>query len=178
MDDINTIEKCLAGDKKAFSFLVQKYQKKAFAHAIAILGNHEDSLDAIQDAFLDAFKALGSFDKSRQFYPWLYSILRNRCFKILSNKNKVIKVDTDYLVILASSQKETLETQTYLIEKALLELDSKDREILTLKYLDELSYEEIASMLDIPTGTVMSKLYYARIRFRDEINKFRKKENE
>ena len=77
MDDPPAIRNCQAGDKEAFRHLVERYQDQAIGHAIAILGNREDALDALQDAFLDAFNALRQFDVGRRFYPWFYVIIRN-----------------------------------------------------------------------------------------------------
>jgi len=93
MDDSSGIQKCLAGDWESFRHLVEKYQARAVGHALAIVGNREDALDAVQEAFLDAFQALGGFDQERQFYSWLYAILRNRCFKLLAGRKR-LEVDS------------------------------------------------------------------------------------
>ncbi len=89
MDDLRSIQKRGAGDWEAFRYLVEKYQARAVGHALAIVGNREDALDAVQEAFLDAFQALGGFDEERPFYPWLYAILRNRCFKLLASRKRL-----------------------------------------------------------------------------------------
>jgi DNA-directed RNA polymerase specialized sigma24 family protein len=70
LDDPVAIERCRAGDKEAFRHLVERYQAEAMEHAVAILADREDALDAVQDAFFDAYQALSRFDTSRQFYPW------------------------------------------------------------------------------------------------------------
>jgi RNA polymerase sigma-70 factor (ECF subfamily) len=177
MNDTEAIKNCLAGETESFSFLVKKYQYEAFGHAITILGNSDDALDAVQEAFLDAFRTLKKFDVSRRFYPWLYTILRNRCFKMLATHRKEVKTEFGKLEILSiPAEKESLDKVT-LVEKALLEMSPEDREILTLKHLDGLNYEIIAERLDIPVGTVMSRLYYARRRFREKVISIRKSEN-
>ena len=173
MDDKEAIKKCLAGEKESFSFLVERYQNEAFSHAAAILGNIEDARDAVQDAFLDAFRSLEKFDSSRRFYPWLYTILRNRCLKIMLVQKKLTKIEPG---ILAMPQDEVSRANTELVETALLELTPQEREILTLKHLDGLSYENIAERLDIPVGTVMSRLYHARMRFREKVKRIQAKE--
>src|SRR5262249_17252472 len=89
MDDSLAIQKCLEGDWESFRRLVEKYQGRAVGHALTIIGVREDALDAVQEAFLDAFQALGRFDQERQFYPWLYAILRNRCFKLLASRKRL-----------------------------------------------------------------------------------------
>ena len=174
MDDIEAIKKCLAGEKESFSLLVKKYQNEAFSHSAAILGNIEDAHDAVQDAFLDAFRSLKKFDRSKRFYPWLYTILRNRCLKIVQTRKKFTKFEPG---ILSMPPEEALRAETELVEQALLEVSPQDREILMLKHLDELSYENISDRLNIPIGTVMSRLYHARMRFREKVKRIQEKEN-
>ncbi|MGI8788810.1 MAG: RNA polymerase sigma factor [Pyrinomonadaceae bacterium] len=159
MDDAAAIEKCRKGDREAFRFLVERYQKQAVAHSTAILGNREDALDATQEAFIDAFQSLGRFDTTRRFYPWFYVLLRNRCFKMTARKR--LTEDITETEILAA-RKGVSPEESFALEKALLSLSSEEREIITLKYLDGLSYEELAEHLQIPRGTVMSRLFYAR----------------
>jgi RNA polymerase sigma-70 factor (ECF subfamily) len=159
MDDAAAIEKVQKGEREAFRYLVESYQTQAVAHAVAILGNTEDAKDAAQEAFIDAFQALKTFDKTRRFYPWFYVLLRNRCFKMTAKRRE--NVDIEELEIIAPQSNLQREEQLAL-EAALLALSKEEREIITLKYLDGLSYDEIAERLEIPRGTVMSRLFYAR----------------
>lgn len=169
MDDPTAIEKCKAGEADAFSYLVRKYQSEAIGHALAILGSREDALDAVQQAFLDAYRTLERFDILRRFYPWLYTILRNRCYKILASRKKHAAVSLDEVEILAQPRKGSSGVEAALLERALRELSPEDRELLTLKHLDGLRYDELAQRLGIPSGTVMSRLYYARKRFQQKV---------
>ena len=168
MDDPIAIKRCKAGDKDAFRYLVERYQIEAMGHALAILADREDALDAVQEAFLDAYQALGKFDMSRQFYPWFYTILRNRCFKLLVRRRKNVGLSLDDALILAPVSEAPGEDRLAL-EHALLELSPAERELLTLKHLDGLSYDELAERLQIPRGTVMSRLFYARKRLREKL---------
>jgi len=169
MDDSTAIQKCKAGETQAFSHLVRRYQAEAIGHAVAILGSLDDALDAVQDAFLDAYQAVGRFDASRRFYPWLYTILRNRCFKMLASRQKQVAAGMHGVEILAQTAKDSCGGAAGIVDRALRELAAEDRELLTLKHLDGLSYKEIAEILGIPVGTVMSRLYYARERFRQSV---------
>lgn len=175
MDDSAAIKKCQAGDKDAFRYLVERYQAEAMGHALAILADREDALDAVQEAFLDAYQALGRFDTSRQFYPWFYTILRNRCFKLLVGRRKNVGVSLDDAIILEPVGEVSPEIRLSL-EHALLELSPAERELVTLKHLDGLSYDELAERLEIPKGTVMSRLFNARKRLREKLasNSFRR----
>ena len=174
MSDGDAIRKCREGDRDAFRDLVTRYQTEAVGHAVAILGNRDDALDAVQEAFIDAFQALAQFDTTRRFYPWLYAILRNRCFKILATRKRHQAESTDDLEILAPSPGMSRE-ELLLLERGLVALSPEHREIITLKHLDGLSYEELAARLDIPVGTVMSRLHHARKNLREKLSRrFRK----
>ena len=168
MDDPIAIERCKAGDKDAFRHLVQRYQVEAMGHATAILADREDARDALQEAFIDAYQALRRFDTTRQFYPWFYTILRNRCFKWLSSRKRNAQPGLDEAVLLESSN-ETKPEERLALEHALLDLSPADRELVTLKHLDGLSYDELAERLEIPKGTVMSRLFHARKRLRENL---------
>jgi len=168
MDDHAAIEKCRAGDNEAFRHIVEHYQAEAIGHATAILGNYEDALDAVQEAFIDAFQALDQLDLSRRFYPWFYVILRNRCYKLAHSRKKREMSSSDEMEILAPAASIRPE-ELMLLEQALLELPIEDRELVTLRHLDGLSYQELAERLEVPQGTIMSRLYHARKQLRERL---------
>jgi RNA polymerase sigma-70 factor, ECF subfamily len=159
MEDAAAIERCLNGEKEAFRFLVERYQKQALAHAVVILGSSEDAPDATQEAFIDAFRSLKSFDRTRRFYPWFYVLLRNRCYKMTRQRRATENIEETEIL---APREGVPDEERFALEKALLSLPEEDREIITLKYLDGLSYEELAEHLQIPKGTVMSRLFFAR----------------
>ena len=168
MDDHAAIERCRAGDNEAFRYIVERYQAEAIGHATAILGNQEDALDAVQEAFIDAFQALDQLDLSRRFYPWFYVILRNRCYKLVHGRKKREMSNSDEMEILAPAP--TIRPEdSMLLEQAMLELPAEDRELITLRHLDGLSYQELAERLEVPQGTIMSRLYHARKKLRDRL---------
>jgi len=171
MDDPTAIQNSRRGDSEAFRHLVERYQREAVGHAFAILGNREDALDAVQEAFIDAFQALDRFDLSRRFYPWFYTILRNCCYKLAASRRRRETSSTDELEMLAPMPDATSE-ETLLLERALRELSPQERELLTLRHLDGLSYEELAERLDVPQGTVMSRLYQARKHLRQRLARY------
>ena len=165
MDDSATVHRCLQGDSNAFRTLVERYQGRALGHAMAIIRNRDDAQDAVQDAFLNAHRALHTFDRGRVFYPWFYAILRNCCYKLLARR----RVDAvDHAVRLDLLESHTLPVDDRLaIERALAALSPTDREVVMLRHFDGLSYAELAESLEIPVGTVMSRLFNARKRLRD-----------
>jgi RNA polymerase sigma-70 factor (ECF subfamily) len=165
IDDSEAIRQCASGCASAFQILVERYQREAFSHALALLGAREDAADAVQEAFLDAFVALPSFDSTRPFYPWLYVVLRNRCFQSLRIRKRRPNAHDGRAVrleLIASPSSDAFAD----LEEALWSVSLEDREILTLRHFDGLSYAELAERLSIPPGTVMSRLYHARTRLR------------
>ena len=159
MDDRDVIERCLKGETESFRFLVERYQAQAVAHGSAILGNREDARDAAQEAFVYAFQALAKFDQTRRFYPWFYVLLRNRCFKLIGKRQAAENIED---AVILAPQSGVSGVERIALERALRELSREEREIVTLKYLDGFSYDEIAELLQIPRGTVMSRLFSAR----------------
>lgn len=166
MDDAEAIKKCQLGDREAFRHLVERYQKRAVAHAKAVLLNRDDAEDAVQEAFIDAYRAIGRFDTSRTFYQWFYVLLRNRCYKMTARRRPTENLDD---VQLLAAQSGTLDDTRLELEKALHSLTHEEREIVSLKYFSGLSYDELAAYLQIPRGTVMSRLFYARQRLQGKL---------
>lgn len=166
MDDAEAIKRCQQGDREAFRHLVERYQKRAVAHAVAILFDRDDAEDAVQEAFIDAFQAIGRFDTARTFYQWFYVLLRNRCYKLTAKRRPAENLDD---VQILASQPGTVADTRFALEKALRSLTHEEREIVTLKYFDGLSYDELAMHLQIPRGTVMSRLFYARQRLQGKL---------
>jgi RNA polymerase sigma-70 factor (ECF subfamily) len=163
MHDAEAIRRCREGEVEAFHHLVQKYQRRALAHARALTGNAADAADAAQSAFLDAFRHLRRFDESREFYPWFYVLLRNRCFKqSVRSQDRASANDHAEAAAPGVNSPEDL----YDLRTALDCLSADDRELIVLKHLDGWTYDELAERLDIPRGTVMSRLFHARQRLK------------
>src|SRR4026208_798807 len=116
MDDAEAIKKCQLGDREAFRHLVERYQKRAVAHAMAVVLNRDDAEDAVQEAFIDAYRAIDRFDTSRTFYQWFYVLLRNRCYKMTSRRRPTENLDD---VQLLAAQSATHDETRLALEKAL-----------------------------------------------------------
>jgi len=176
MDERHAIQLCVKHrDPVGFEFLVHKYRREAFAHAFALLGNQEDALDACQDSFARAFAAIPGVRELPQFYPWFYCILRNRCLNLLarrqtSNRYRELEQREPDRSVNSETPGSLLEMQEerQRVQHALKALKPEHREILVMKYAQEHRYEEIAGILGIPRGTVMSRLYHARTALREE----------
>ncbi len=172
MKETQAINLCIEyRDPIGFEFLVQKYRKLSFYTAFSMLQNKEDAYDACQDAFEKAFKKILSLNHLDQFYPWFYVILKNICLNMLARQNvkqKHVNIITfqDGLKKEASAEQLIYENQEQqLVVQVLGQLKSEFEEILILKFFDDKSYQEIAAILKINKGTVMSRLYYAKKAF-------------
>lgn len=176
MDESYAIKLCLKyRDPTGFEFLVKKYRREAFFHARALLGNQEDAADACQESFTRAFLAISRLTYLDAFYPWFYRILRNCCLNMIRKRRSASKYKAEKKredsgaqdVSNPSDVMEKQEEQTF-VWKALQTLQPEFREILIMKYIKGLRYDEISELLNIPRGTVMSRLYYARKAFREK----------
>jgi len=153
-----------AEDRKLFENFVKGNMKRAYFSALSILGNHDDAMELSQEAFLRAYRYFPSFDKSKKFFTWYYKILRNLCMNnIRDNKNRkevgLLENMAEKITLDSSIEKDELKIA---VENALMKLEPADREIIILKEFENHSYKEIAELLNIPIGTVMSKLFYSR----------------
>jgi RNA polymerase sigma-70 factor (ECF subfamily) len=158
-----------SGDKKALAALVEKHKKMAFRTALGLVGNREDAYDISQEAFLRVYRSADTYDQKQPFLPWFYAIIANLSKTWLKRRQVAAKrslplEETEYLVSdNASPERQVIEAETIQrLRDALMRLDFDDREIITLQHFRGMSYDEIASTLGIPRGTVMSRLYYAR----------------
>lgn len=155
------------GDKNALGKLVERHKKLAYHVALGLVGNRDDAFDISQEAFLRVYRSAGTFDEQKQFMPWFYTIISNLSRTWLKRRKRNEAVDIDdvsYLLVDKSNpemefNKKQAVTQ---LHEALRALPFDDREIVTLQHFRGMSYDEIAELLDIPRGTVMSRLYYAR----------------
>ncbi len=164
MDDSVLIEKAKKGDMEAYEKLVKKYMKKAYNVALYYTKNPSDAWDISQEGFINAWKGIKKFDTKKPFFPWLYAIIRNEALSRFK-KEKREEEKKNYLPIKRiDSPAENLEKreETKKLQEALLKLDEEKREIIYLRHYAELSYKEISEALDLPEGTIMSRLYYAR----------------
>ncbi len=170
--DTALLHRCRRGDGQAFRQLVEQLKKPAYFHALALTGNHADALDVSQDAFARAWVNIGRIDPSRPFYPWYYTILRRLALNCLRTRERQrvgsIEDEQQYVADASWDPAETNQSgeTRALVRSVMRRLALEDREIIALKDMHDYRYQEIAVMLSIPVGTVMSRLYAARKRFR------------
>ena len=162
-----------AGDRDAFGELISRHMRRAYCAALGLVGSHDDALDLSQEAFARAFRNRKSFDPERSFYGWVYQILRRLCFNFLrdsKNRRRRLEERSHWLVeevgvsVMGGDPERHVELNDMRdsLEAAIKQLSEREREVIVLKEFEGLRYREIADLLDVPVGTVMSRLYAAR----------------
>lgn len=161
------------GNQAAFGELVTRHQRRAYAVARAIVLNHEDAEDAVQEAFLHAYRALDRFRPDQAFGAWLHRIVANAALD-LTRRRKVREAD-ELPETVASPFRDPAEAGNLRqrLRTALSELPPRQRAVIVLHDIEGFKHAEIGTMLGIPEGTARSDLHYARARLRDSLGDFR-----
>lgn len=147
-----------------FQQWIEPLLERAGAYAWAIVRSREDAEDAVQEAALRAYRALARYDRSRSLKGWWFAIIRNCCLDLLRKRTagpSGVEVPLDELPSGRRDHRDDVERKD-LLAWGLKQLDPAHREILELRYFGDCSYRDIATTLDIPAGTVMSRLHAAR----------------
>lgn len=171
------IRKCRAGHSRFYEPLVRAYEPAGMRMALGMMGNTEDAKDALQEAFVKAYDNLSSFDLTRSFGPWFFRILKNQCRDMLRSRQARFNSEAldVRLELRPAGEESSPERQREraaareLVWKGLERIGAEHREILVLKELEGFRYGEIAEILEIPEGTVASRLYHARKALKEAI---------
>ena len=178
-DDEKLILLCQKGKIRAFETLVNRYKKNAYFIALGLVGNSDDAYDLSQEAFVKVYKSIDKYNGTSKFFPWFYTILTNLC------KNHLKKQDIRKKYLSSEIAKEKFspaqesenESAKENLKKKLLEeiekLPYKFKEVIVLKHFRGFSYKEISETLGIPVGSVMSRLYYARKKLKENLKHLR-----
>ncbi|MGB2958716.1 MAG: RNA polymerase sigma factor [Bacteroidota bacterium] len=158
-EDRELVEKCCGGDREAFTELVDRYQKTVFNTALRIVGDPEEAEDVAQSAFLKAYEKLDSYRPQFRFFSWIYRITVNESLNVLRYKKHFQRLEEGEAVTEAPAVEVD---QTDRIQDALMGLKLDHRVVVILKHLQGLSYEEIATVLEISPTKVKSRLFTAR----------------
>lgn len=170
--------RAVRGDKEAFAELVRRYEKPIFALAYRMVGSREDAKDLTQESFLKAYRALAGFKENARFSPWLYAIANNLCIDFLRRKSRrALSLDEPYPDggerqlpggVEPGNELERQEARLQ-VHLALDKLPPKFKNILILRHMQDLSYEEIAQILGIPLSLVKTHLFRAREALRKQL---------
>jgi RNA polymerase sigma-70 factor, ECF subfamily len=180
-DDFTLVKRVRGGDQRAFRILVERYQKKLYAFALGMIRDKQESMEIAQEAFAKVYKHLDYFKGEASFETWLFRIARNLCIDLLRRRaaggrreqvefdeTAETELEHGYLGFLGSRlgtnpqhgimRKELARK----IEEAIQQLPEKHREVLLLRELEGMAYEDLSRILKVPKGTVMSRLFHAR----------------
>jgi RNA polymerase sigma-70 factor (ECF subfamily) len=189
-DDLTLVRRCQEGDQGAFRTLVERYQKKAFAQALGMVKDKDEAMDVAQEAFVKVYKYLDHFKGDSSFYTWLYRIVANLCVDRMRRKANAQssdsvefdeKMDQEEMAtsgilstrLGSNPQKAALRAElAQKIDEALEQIPEKHREILLMRELEGMSYEDLSRVLKIPKGTVMSRLFHARAKMQQLLTEY------
>lgn len=176
------IERCLSGDQGAWETIVRQYWRKVFNVAYKFVGKHDEAEDLAQDIFLKVFRSLHTFDRRANFQTWLISVSRNLCidhYRSVRKERETIDRDVDAGLLSPISTEVSphaaLEQRdrVTLLREALKGLPPALRSAVMLRDIQELSYQEIADELDLPEGTVKSRINRGRTELARQISRVR-----
>lgn len=189
-DDLTLVKRVRSGDQRAFKLLVERYQRKVYAVALGMLKDKEEAMDVSQEAFVKVYKYLDHFKGDSSFYTWLYRITVNICIDVMRRKNSaggdMEEFDESAPMDLSEArigalgsrlgtnpQKSALRRElAEKIQEALAAVPEKHRAILLLREVEGMSYEDLSRTLDIPKGTVMSRLFHARAKVQKILSEY------
>ncbi len=183
--DHELVDRVLAGDGEAFVSLLRKYERRILNFMYRMIGEQEAAEDLTQEVFLKVYEALPGFRKAANFSTWLFRIAHNHCLNALRGRGREISVSifakdpsnpspvarVPDPSVSADERMEQRELQA-VIQQKLAELTPDHRAVLVLRDIQGLSYDEIASVLDIEGGTVRSRLHRARIELKEKLRPY------
>ncbi len=167
--DLPLVERCREGDRAAFTELVVRYQRPIYNAAFWILRKPEDASDVAQTVFLKVAERIDDYDASYRFFSWIYRIAVNEALNVLRRNGHEEALDEDVELPDTSAGPEARLTAAQVSERirdAMLKLPTDQRTVIVLRHFSELSYREIADVLDLDEKTVKSRLFEARTRLR------------
>jgi RNA polymerase sigma-70 factor, ECF subfamily len=177
-DEAQLVDRLRRGDPRAFEELVIAYQHRVFGVALRMLGSRAEAEEAAQEVFLRAHRAIADFRGDAKLSTWLYAIASRLCMnRLASGERRLLREGEETLARIPSghpSPADELERseRDAALHRAIAELSDERRMVVVLRDLEGLSYEEIASALDLELGTVRSRLHRARMDLKEKLERF------
>jgi RNA polymerase sigma-70 factor, ECF subfamily len=160
------IRRAVEGHKDSFCNLIKHFEQSLYKVAKSMLQSDDDCADAIQEAILKAYKGIGNLKEVKYFKTWLTRILINECYNIQRTKAKIIPIDEVGEVAWEKSEINKIDEDIEM-DEILSCLENDLKSVVVLYYFEGFSIKEIASLLDLPEGTVKSRLSRARSKLKD-----------
>jgi len=169
ISDAEYVRRIQRGETESFEILVRRHEKAIFNLVYRMLGDYDDAAETAQEAFLSAYRAIGQFRGDANFSTWLYRIALNHATTRRKSTNtrqhRLVPLDgTELVSDVELGPAESLEKKEVRerVQRALNELEPEDAMIILLRDLQDIAYEDVARVLNIPVGTVKSRLHRAR----------------
>ncbi len=171
-DDAADVRRVLSGDVDAYAALVDRYYEQCARYAVRMLGNRDDAEDALQATFLRAYRALGKYQERDKFSAWLYRILVNQCRSLAARRSQRERVFVREESLLLNATDDRASTgwsgeDEEFVQRVLSELDPLLREAFLLKYIEELSYEEMSALTGVGVSALKMRVKRASDRLRE-----------
>lgn len=164
--DLDLVLRSRSGDARAFGMLVDRHQAVVYNLALRMVRDGQDAEDVAQRVFIKVYEKLDRFDPEYKFFSWIYRMTMNESINYVKERRHHVSLTTEHAATIVAADDESSRDVTDSVSLALMELDAEDRGIVIMKHIQGLSYEEIASILEIPQKTVKSRLYSARQRLK------------
>src|SRR5437899_7373543 len=185
-DDRSLVRAAQGGDAQAFRALVERYQRRVYQLAVGMVKDADEAMDITQETFVRVHRYLPSFKGDSSFFTWTYRIAMNLCLDAQRRKGRLERVDVEQgdeaeieaamdppSAALAGPQRQALNAERRdSIGEALASLSDDHRAILLLREVEGLSYEDLAKVLGIRKGTVMSRLFHARLKMQNKLREY------
>jgi len=174
MEDAEIVQQVLSGKHEQYDLLVQRYQEPLIHFLRGILGAEDEVFDCAQEAFLAAYRNLWRYSPAHTFRAWIYAIARNKAIDLIRKRRKEVPLTIDEgIVDLKPGPEETwlAKEQAINVQEILEELPEHYRQALYLRYQQDLSYEEISMVLNIPVSSVKTHLHRGKEKLRQIIER-------
>lgn len=174
MEDTEIIREVLAGHHEKFADLVERYQVPLIHFLRRTLSSDEDVFDCAQDAFLVVYRNLNRYSEEHPFRAWLYTIARNKAIDLGRKRRREVPLNYDENLVDQQPLPEDVwlaKEQTFMLAEVLKELPDHYGQAIYLRYRQELSYEEIALILEVPVSRVKTYLHRGKIRLREHLKR-------
>ncbi|MFE8697628.1 RNA polymerase sigma factor [Cytobacillus sp. FJAT-53684] len=174
-EELQWVQDVLAGNKQAYANIINKYKNQLYATILRMTKNPQDAQDLVQEAFIKVYNQLGKFDRNGSFSSWMYRVAINHCMdefrkkryqmkQVEVNEEKVINPNHPEVIFLKKEKSRQL-------ERLIATLPEDERMIILLRYVNELSYDEISELIEIPLSQVRNKLHRAKKKMRDTVKR-------
>ncbi|MEH7387295.1 RNA polymerase sigma factor [Bacillus sp. JJ1521] len=173
-EEFQWIQEVLSGNKQAYSHIINKYKNQLYATILRMTKNPHDAQDLVQEAFIKVYYQIDKYNEKGSFSSWFYRVAINHCMdEFRKKRSKQVEMNEELMgknpnhpEVVYLKREENRQ-----IELLLVTLPEDERMIMLLRYVNELSYEEISELVDVPVSTVRNKLHRAKKKLRNTVNR-------